>query len=776
MIRRFLRELANKQAAMVIAAWVLLVICLRLMAPAWEQIALEGDLEHLPPTAPSVQAAHLLRDAFPQARAKSEMVLAFARASDALSVQDRQFILDLAFAVQELPDLPVVDVWHTKTPVVNRMLLSPDERCEMVVVRLSTPLMAVDNIRVRDQLLAFVEDRLQAAPAGLTFGLTGSAAIGGDTLAAARDGLRATHVMTILLVLICLLLIYRSPLLVLAPIVTIFCSVAVAMGVVALLVEATGAESGLRVFTTTKVFVVVILFGAGTDFCLFLIARYREELTRGVSPQRAPGIALRNVSGALAGSAFTTILGLATMALAQYGKFASSGPVIAICLFVALLACTTLTPAILRIIGPSIFWPFGVGSDQAEREGWEHRLWGRLSEVVLRRPGLVLCTGALLAAAPMLIGFNAPVNYDLLSELPSSSPSIRGARLIREHFGEGWLSPMTLAVRLPGAHLDNADARFDVALLHNALFQLPEVHDVRSPYLPTGGDPTRRRHFSYEGIYNAATTGSPLTIQSFVSKSPGLEGEVMQLYLVQEDDPFSQAAREAVPRIRLALNSISSSATLDGQPNPWRGADFQLAGATAGMIDLKRITQSDNNRIQIACVIAVLLVLLALLRRPLVCLYLMMTVLATYWVTLGITHVVFQAVYGPTYHGLDWKAPLFLFVILVAVGQDYNIYLTTRVLEEQRRHGMREGLRRAIIQTGGIITSCGVIMAGTFISMTFGELRGMVELGFALSLGVLLDTFVVRTIIVPCYFALQARDKDSDPKQPHPLKATAASL
>ncbi|MCA9240100.1 MAG: MMPL family transporter, partial [Planctomycetales bacterium] len=532
--------------------------------------------------------------------------------------------------------------------------------------------------------------------------------------AAARDGLRATHAMTILLVLACLLLIYRSPLLVLAPLVTIFCSVAVAMGVVAMLVDLTTAGSvaglGLRVFTTTKVFVIVILFGAGRDFCLFLIARYREELARGVAPHRAPGIALRNVSGALAGSAFTTILGLATMALAQYGKFASSGPVIAICLFIALLACTTLTPAILRIIGPAIFWPFGV-SQERKHSGWEQRVWERLSDLVLRRPAWILGVGALLAAPPMMIGFTAPVNYDLLSELPSGSPSLRGARLIREHFGEGWLSPMTLAVRLPGARLDNADARFDVALLHNALFQIPEVQDVRSPYLPTGGDPTRRRHFSYEGLYNAATTGSPLTIQSFVSKAPDMAGQVMQLYLVQVSDPFSHEARDAVPRIRAALSTISHSESLDGQPNPWRGADFQLAGATAGMVDLKSITQADNHRIQIACVVAVLLVLLVLLRRPLACLYLMLTVLVTYWVTLGVTHAVFHAIYGETYHGLDWKAPLFLFVILVAVGQDYNIYLTTRVLEEQRRHGMREGLRRAIVQTGGIITSCGIIMA-----------------------------------------------------------------
>jgi len=541
----------------------------------------------------------------------------------------------------------------------------------------------------------------------------------------------------------------------------------------------------LKVFTTTRIFVVVILFGAGTDFCLFLIARYREEREAGFPGPEAVSRALAAVGDALTASALTTVVGLGAMAFADFGKFKHSGPVIGLCLLVTLAACLTLAPAILRGCGDVLFWPSRVGrratTEVARTRRLDRRLslWWVLARGLTARPGVVLVLSVVALAPLAAYGWRMSdhVTFDFLRSLPLDRPARAGAELLRGHFPIGESGPITLiAVRRGADFNEDQTSRQAVAQLTAALY-LEGVRSVRSLSDPLGVNPPNAKGvsgFSRRGLKTRFLRPHQDSKDVYVSQTPGWKGEATRLDVVLNDDPFSPAAARTLARIDARLRDL-----VDEPSSFWLGATFAYAGTTAGIRDLQTVTQSDTSRIQILVTLAVLAVLLAILRRLVVCVYMVGSVLLTYFVTMGATHAFFAWVAGPEYLGLDWKVPLFLFVILVAVGQDYNVYLTTRVFEEQSQYGPFSGLRRALVRTGGIITSCGVIMAGAFFSMTAGAwapalapwipplqwlvadnvapLPGIVQLGFALTLGVVLDTFVVRPVLVPAFIALLCR-------------------
>ena len=256
-----------------------------------------------------------------------------------------------------------------------------------------------------------------------------------------------------------------------------------------------------------------------------------------------------------------------------------------------------------------------------------------------------------------------------------------------------------------------------------------------------------------------------LAHKTYVSTTGSLAGEVIRIDLVLEVDPFT---RDSIDTLNQAEEAVSAAleAVANGddgeESDPRREELAELAantelitlGQTVSLRDLKKVTDGDRVTITVAVTIAVYLVLVLLLGRPAISAYLILSVVFSFLVTLGVTHVFFWALNPSGYTGMDWKAPIFVFTILVAIGEDYNILLMTRVVEEQQRLGPVEGVLAALTRTGGIISSCGIIMAGTFASLMTGTLTGIIQLGFALAFGVLLDTFVVRPILVPTYLVL----------------------
>jgi len=280
---------------------------------------------------------------------------------------------------------------------------------------------------------------------------------------------------------------------------------------------------------------------------------------------------------------------------------------------------------------------------------------------------------------------------------------------------------------------------------------MPNIAEVRSISQPLGTPAGPNRSFQQRVI---EATGRPLIDPRYVSISPDKakdKDHITKIDVVFKNDPFSESSLNGLERVSRAVgDAMSSGGALAG------GTLKGLSGTTAMVNDLRSVTLQDQRKMYVLVTAGVFLILWALIRRPVVCLYLIATVVIGYLASLGVTELVFRAMHkGPSpWVGLDWKVSFFLFVILVAIGEDYNIFLMARVIEEEKKHDPIEATRLAVAHTGGIISSCGLIMAGTFGSMLTGSLTALRELGFALGLGVLLDTFIVRPILVPAFLVL----------------------
>jgi RND superfamily putative drug exporter len=510
------------------------------------------------------------------------------------------------------------------------------------------------------------------------------------------------------------------------------------------------------------------------------------------------------------------------MMFAEFGKFQQAGFAIAFGLFVVLCAALTFTPALLLLSGRWAFWPdirsetvtpeaewrprFSLLSHLQERR-WLEQLWERIAGAVAARPAtiLLLCIALMTPFAAVAIVQHDHLSYGLLSDLPQEDASVVGAKAIQRHFAAGITGSTTVLLHNPrldipsGAAGSTPGELFAAALTESLSKRSAELNivDIRSQKDPLGTVAPLKSF----GDLLAKPLLRNQALKTYLSSEGELAGDVVRLDLVFNIDPFSrdsieqltqaeQAIRDALPHAYEALlvdrwekeqyertlddadgfsdASMDANADLSAPPlDEIRNQAEKLAaetgvgsvGPTASIRDLKHVTDRDQIRIFVLVVAAVYLVLIALLRKPAICGFLIVSVVFSYLVTLGITFAVFWARDPAGFAGLDWKVPIFLFTILIAMGEDYNILLMARVEEEQRTRPPVDAVLTALIKTGSIISSCGVIMAGTFSSLMTGSLLGMVELGFALALGVLLDTFVIRPIVVPAYLVLLHRGR-----------------
>lgn len=716
-------------------------------APAWETVTKSGEVAFLPSTAPSRRAETLFEKAFPLDYSAGVVAIVYVREAAELDEEDFTFLRKKI--VPFLGDLAAED----KSPIatirtfaqegIGSLLVSEDKKATVVVAEVSTPFQDSRNVN----LVARIERHLHeleaehAVPEGRRIGLTGSAVAGRDLDLAEASSARTIERWTIGIVIGILVLLYRAPLVAIIPLFSVFVSVEISVRLLGFLAGNTSFSPSRDL----RVFVTVLAYGAGVDYCLFLIARYREELANGLESDASICQALSRVGQAITASAATSICGIGMLAFASFGKIHEAGLVIPLALSVALLSTLTFTGSLLRWIGPKAFWPQRVAVDDSAN------IYDRLAPGLMRRPGLIFLATTMLLVPFALVGVlhYDEQNFNPLGDLPQSAPSRVGSAMLERHFPAGMLGPVTMLIESPT--LDFRDPKSDEAIaeLTRRLYADSEklgIADVRSLTQPLGfsdaavakAEMIRKKQLA-EDIRKDA-------LQYYVSEAKDVAGRVVRLDITLAADPLNRSGIASLERIQNALPELLPSSLQDAQ--------VEFSGSTASLQDLSAIKRGDQDLIQVLVSSIVFVLLLIVLRRVVLSIFLVASVLLSYLATLGLTDLVFHYLEGADYTGLDWKVPIFLFTILVAVGVDYNIFLLTRIKEERDNFGPKDAIPHALARTGKVISSCGFVMAGTFASLLSGSLLAMKQLGFALSVGVLIDTLVVRPILVPTFLAM----------------------
>lgn len=492
--------------------------------------------------------------------------------------------------------------------------------------------------------------------------------------------------ITLGVVILILLVSYRSPVLWLLPIFSAVVGLGASMGVLYLLAK----NTDLTVNGQTQFILTVLVIGAGTDYALLLVARYREELRRHEDRHEAMAFALHRAAPAILASAATVVVGLLCLLFADLNSTAGMGPANAIGIAVTFVVMVTLLPALLVICGRWVFWPYvpRFGSEEPTASG----LWAKVGNGIAPRPRIVwVGTAAVLAV--LCLGFLRVDTSGIPSDemYTTDQDSVIGQGILTDH---GLVDSST-----PVQVVANEDKAEDV------LKAMQGVDGIAEPVLVPGPD------------------GQPLTI----------DGSVLIAAELTNSDPYSDDALDAVENVRDAVHDVP-------------GADALTTGMSAVTLDIMDASARDNKVIIPIVLIAVLLILMGLLRSVLSPVLLVGTVILSFGAALGLSSLVFDFLYGREH--TDPGFPLFAFVFLVALGIDYNIFLMTRVREETAQHGTRKGSLIALSSTGGVITSAGLVLAATFATLATMPMTFTLQLGTTVALGVLLDTMIVRSVLV----------------------------
>ncbi|OLF18752.1 MMPL family transporter [Actinophytocola xanthii] len=674
----------------VIAGWVLITVAVVSFAPALGDVVTSDQSNFLPSDYESVQAGELATRAFGEQNDSSATIVVRREDGAELSQQDTGAIGDLA---QELQG---ADIERVTQVVTGEQAVSPNKKVQLVSVGLKgigdDPVLVEAIGKIRDTTAPALEDT------GLEYAVTGDVAMFADNADAFDTAFVIVGAATIVLIIGLLLLIYRSPVAALLPIVTVGVVSAIAPGLIAWLAQA----FNFQVDQSVQIVMTIVLYGVGTDYIVFLLFRFREQLRAGEDPKQALVKSVARVGEVIASAAAAIIIAFSALLLAVFGGFRSFGPSLSIAVALMALASVTLIPAVVSLLGTKVFWP---------SKSWQRTPKGttfqRLGAFTGRRPGVVaLVSGGLMVVLALgMIGFNT--DYDQTGQLPADTESARGLEYMESGFPPGALNPTSVLVESENGALDQAAMN----AYAGELAEVPGVGAVRPG--PTG----------------------PVTFSE--------DGTIGQIDLMLDSSPYANASLDLVEG---ELRDFAKSEAPEG-------TKAYVGGITSAFADIRSANTRDLWVIFPVAGLFIAIVLGLLLRSLVAPLYLMVAVVLGFFSTMGATVLAFQGIGDRP--GVSFMLPMLVYLFVVAIGTDYNILMIARLREEAKLgNDPRKAATLAVEHGGPSVGAAGLILAGTFASMILAGVSFLVEMGFAVSLGILIAAFVMSMFLVPGITAL----------------------
>jgi RND superfamily putative drug exporter len=662
----------------VIAAWVIAVAVIVAVAPSLSSVSSSDQTSFLPKSYESMKAQQLANRTFPQS-ADATGVFVVQRADGAkLTASDLSRVATLTMGLNK------ARIGQVAAVVTSRAMLAPNGTTQLVTVLFN----GVAGDKKLQNAVPVVRDKAATLlrGSGLRAGLAGVVAMQYDTMQSFKSAEKIVAVVTIAMIVVLLGLIFRSPIAAALPIASIGLVYGLSTSVLALLAK----HVGFKVDASLTSLLIVVLFGIGTDYILFLLFRYRERLRAGDESRRAIVTAVHRVGQAITSSGLVVMAAMGALLLSRLKSFQTMAPAFVVAVALMLLASLTLIPALLTLVGPRVFWP-----SKRWQTASPNRLWQGMAGKIARHPGrMALASGGLLVALACGALF-MHASYDVSGQLPSNTKSAQATKQLESAFPAGALSPTQVYV--------------------------------------TSSQPLSSAELASLSTRLKGVTGVAAVMPALLTK----DGRTAAISVSLKAAPVSSQALNVAVRLKDVAHAAAGT-----------GQYALVGGESMGLADVRSASSRDYRVIFPVAALLILLILAVLLRSVIAPLYLLVGVGLGFAATLGAAVIVFQGILGGS--GIMFMMPMIVYLFVVAVGTDYNILLTTRLREEVVDGASpHDAAAMAVAHAGPTVAAAGVILAGTFASLMVTGVKLLSEMGFAVAAGILLVALVMAATLVP---------------------------